>query len=90
VNDPSPVAPGHLVNGAFVTAQPLQVKASDAANPSTAFAAVETPATLLTWSGPVGSDAVLVAFKQRIAVTDPLRSGIYAKTLIFTLSTTSP
>ena len=45
--------------------------------------------TLLTWPGPVASDSVLVTFKQPIARTDPLRSGTYAKTLQFTLSTTA-
>jgi plastocyanin len=90
VGDPSPVATGHLVNGSYELAQPLQVKATDAATPATAFAHVETPLTLLTWPGPVGSDSVLVTFKQSIAVTDPLRSGTYAKTLMFTLSTTNP
>jgi plastocyanin len=90
VNDPGPLAPGHLVNGTYVMTQPLQVKASNAANPATTFAAVESPITLLTWPGPVANDAVVVSFKQPIAVTDPLRSGIYAKTLLFTLSTTSP
>src|SRR4051794_15441225 len=34
VNDPSPVATGHLVNGTYVMAQPLQVKATNAANPA--------------------------------------------------------
>ncbi|WP_028065918.1 cupredoxin domain-containing protein [Solirubrobacter soli] len=90
VNDPSPVATGHLVNGTYVMAQPLQVKATDATHPATAFAPVETPVTLLTWPGPIASDSVTVGFKQSIAVTDPLRSGTYAKTLMFTLSTTSP
>jgi plastocyanin len=90
VHDPSPVATGHLVNGTYVMAQPLQVKASDAAHPATTFAPVESPVTLLTWPGPIASDSVLVTFKQSIAVTDPLRSGTYAKTLMFTLSTTSP
>jgi hypothetical protein len=90
VNDPSPIAPGHLVNGTHAMAQALQVKATNAANPATSFAPVETPATLLSWPGPVANDSVLVSFKQPIAVTDPLRSGTYAKTLMFTLTTTSP
>lgn len=90
VHDPSPVATGHLVNGTYVMARPLQVKATDVTHPATAFAPVETPVTLLAWPGPVASDSVLVSFKQSIAVTDPLRSGTYAKTLMFTLGTTSP
>ena len=90
VNDPSPTATGHLVNGTYAMAQPLQVKATNTANPATAFASLETPVTLLTWPGPVAGDSVLVSFKQPIARTDPLRSGTYAKTLQFTLSTGNP
>jgi plastocyanin len=90
VNDSAALAPGHLVNGTYVMSQPLQVKARNSANPATTFAAVESPITLLTWPGPVANDAVVVSFKQPIAVTDPLRSGTYAKTLLLTLSTTSP
>jgi plastocyanin len=90
VHDLSPMAPGHLVNGTYAMAQPLQVKATNAANPATAFAPVEAPVTLLTWPGPVGSDAMVVSFKQPLAVTDPLRTGSYAKTLTFTLTTTEP
>jgi hypothetical protein len=93
VFDPSTNAPGHLVNGTYVMAQALQVKATNAANPNTAFApvpAAASPLTLLTWGGPVANDAVSVAFKQTIGATDPLRTGAYAKTLTFTLSTTAP
>ena len=32
----------------------------------------------------------IVGFKQSIAATDALRTGSYAKTLTFTLSTTNP
>ena len=41
--------------------------------------------------GPARSrnDVVAVAFKQKIAATDPLRTGSYSATLTFTLSTTS-
>jgi len=45
VYDPSTNAPGLLVNGTYVMAQPLQVKATNTANPNTAFAPV--PAELL-------------------------------------------
>ncbi len=38
VRDPSTQARGHLVNGSSALAQPLQVRATDAANPDTAFA----------------------------------------------------
>jgi hypothetical protein len=38
----------------------------------------------------VSNDAVTVDFKQSIGSGDALRTGTYAKTLTFTLSTTSP
>ncbi|MDA0165957.1 polysaccharide deacetylase family protein [Solirubrobacter ginsenosidimutans] len=43
-----------------------------------------------TYTGPVSNDAVPVTFTQPIAATDALRTGAYAKTLTFTLSTTNP
>ena len=39
---------------------------------------------------PVTSDAFAIGFKQSIGASDPLRTGVYAKTLTFTLSTTNP
>ena len=48
------------------------------------------PATLLTYTGPVSHAPVALDFQQAIGVTDPLRTGTYAKTLTFTLSTTNP
>jgi hypothetical protein len=43
-----------------------------------------------TWTGPASNDVVTIAFKQAIKATDALRTGIYSKTLTFTLSTTTP
>jgi hypothetical protein len=83
VSDPSTNAPGRLVNGAFSLASPVTVKAG-----SGAFA--PAPATLLTYSGPVSNDAVTLAFEQAIGANEPLRTGLYSKTLTFTLSTTNP
>ena len=48
------------------------------------------PSTVKTYSAPVSNDAVAIAFKQSIAANEPLRTGTYAKTLTFTLSTTTP
>ena len=48
------------------------------------------PADLLRYGGPVANDPVTITFKQPIGATDPLRTGTYAKTLTFTLSTTDP
>jgi hypothetical protein len=41
-------------------------------------------------TGPVSNESVAVTFKQRVKGTDALRTGSYAKTLTFTLSTTAP
>jgi cytochrome c len=93
VADPDPTNPGRLSNGAYALAQPIQVKATNAANPGTAFAPVAGPAnpvTLLSWPRSVSSDAVTVAFKQVVGANETLRAGNYGKTLTFTLSTTTP
>ena len=42
------------------------------------------------WSAPVSNDAVAITFRQSIGANDALRTGTYAKTLTFTLSTTQP
>ncbi len=83
VSDPATTAPGHLVNGAFSLPQALQVGANG--GPLS-----PVPASLLTYAGPVSNDQVTIAFKQSIAAADALRTGSYAKTLTFTLSTTAP
>ena len=93
VTDPSATATGRLVNGAFALSQPLQAAATSAAGTGAAFAPLSTtgaPLSLLTYTGPVSNDAVTLAFRQAIAATDALRTGAYAKTLTFTLSTTAP
>jgi LVIVD repeat len=92
VTDKSGNAPGRLVNGdGDALNSPLQARARNAANPSTAFATVSaTPLTLLTYSGPVSNDQVSLEFQQSIGATDVLSAGGYSKTLTFTLSTTQP
>jgi uncharacterized protein YjiK len=86
VVDSSTVAPGHLVNGTFPLPQALQVNANGGA-----YAPVGgTPLGLVTYSGPVSNDAVAIGVKQPIGASDGLRTGAYAKTLTFTLSTTTP
>jgi GH35 family endo-1,4-beta-xylanase len=42
------------------------------------------------WTAPVTNDPVQITFHQHISATQPLRTGTYAKTLTFTLSTTTP
>jgi hypothetical protein len=93
VADASSTATGHLVNGSFALATPVQVAARNSANPNTAFAPLTgsaNPLTLLTYAGPVTGDAVTIALKQPVGVLEPLRTGSYSKTLTFTLSTTTP
>ena len=43
-----------------------------------------------TWLAPTSNESVPVTFKQAVGATDALRTGMYAKTLTFTLSTTAP
>ena len=93
VADPSPTAPGHLVNGAFTLPQALQASATSPTATAAAPGGVGGPAAprpLLTWAGPVSNDPVTVAFRQAIGAGDALRTGTYSKTLTFTLSTTNP
>jgi hypothetical protein len=78
VSDPSTTAPGHLTNGAYSLPSPLLAGGAP------------LPATVKTWSAPVSHDAATVAFRQHIDADDALRTGTYAKTLTFTLSTTNP
>jgi amidase len=85
VADPSATAPGHLVNGTFSLPAALQAAA---AGP---FGTVSgSPLALRSWGGPVTNDGLSLRFKQDIGASDALRTGTYAKTLVFTLSTTTP
>lgn len=43
-----------------------------------------------TWSDPVSNAPATITFKQAIGANEPLRTGVYSKTLTFTLSTTNP
>ena len=86
VTDPG-ANPGHLVNGSFVMPSVLQARAGTTG----AFSPVgASPTTLKTYSAPISNDAVTLAFRQHVSRTDALRTGTYAKTLTFTLSTTAP
>lgn len=72
------VGEGHLSNGAFTLAQPVRVNGTPA------------PGTVKAWTAPTTAERVDLTFEQEIGATEPLRTGVYAKTLTFTLSTTSP
>jgi hypothetical protein len=85
VADPG-AKPGHLVNGAFALPSALRARANGGA-----FGDVSgSPLTLLTYTGPVSNAPVAIDFQQAIGSGDALRTGTYAKTLTFTLSTTNP
>jgi hypothetical protein len=93
IADPSSNATGRLVNGSFSLPQPLQAKAASSGGTGGAFAPIggsASPTSLLSYGGPVSNDAVTVSFQQAIGANDALRTGNYAKTLTFTLSTTTP
>ena len=85
VSDVDANAPGRLVNGAFALASPLQARDDGVFGDVGA-----NPLVLHTWSGPIANDARTLQFKQHIGATDPLRTGAYSKTLVFTLSSTQP
>jgi hypothetical protein len=81
------------VNDVFSLPQPLQARARNAANTSTAYnnvGSAATPLNLLAYDGPISNDPVSLEFQQAIGANDALRTGIYSKTLVFTLSTTNP
>jgi hypothetical protein len=88
VQDPSPDATGHLVNGAFSLLSPLLARS--AANPFGPVGSSASPLVLQTFAAPAANEPVAVTFKQPISATEPLRTGSYAKTVLFTLSTTTP
>ena len=84
---------GRLRNGPAALTNPLQVRATNSANPNTAFAPLrgtENPVTLLSYDTWFANDAVTIGFRQAITATEPLTAGGYSKTIVFTLSTSTP
>ena len=61
-----------------------------AGTPARSRRSAAPPATLKTYSAPISNDAVTLGFRQHVDANDALRTGTYAKTLTFTLSTTTP
>jgi hypothetical protein len=53
-------------------------------------AALQVSLSKSSWNAPVSNDPVAVAFSQHIGADDALRTGTYATTVTFTLSTTNP
>jgi PKD repeat protein len=93
VRDASSNHTGHLVNGTSFLAQPLQVNATDQANPSSAFKPLSESGarvSLLAFPTPVSGHPLTIGFKQSIAATEQLKVGGYGKTVVFTLSATTP
>ena len=93
VRDPSANHTGHLVNGSSFLAQPLQVNATDAANPGSAFKPLSESGarvSLLAFPAPVSAHQLTIGFKQSIAANEPLVTGGYGKVVVFTLSPTTP
>jgi hypothetical protein len=52
--------------------------------------AVSVSISPASWSAPVSHAPVAIGFTQHVGATDALRTGSYAATLTFTLSTTTP
>jgi hypothetical protein len=82
-----------LTNGAYQLASQVRVKATNAANPDTAFAPLtgaNNPLTLLAYDRWISNDWAMISIKQSVAAGEALRAGNYGITIRFTLSTTEP
>jgi hypothetical protein len=93
VRDPSSDHTGHLVNGPHALRQPVQVRATDAANPNTAYAPLPENGSrlrLLSFPTPFSGRPLTIGFKQTITADEPLATGGYGKVVVFTLSATTP
>jgi PKD repeat protein/plastocyanin len=88
VRDPSTNATGRLVNGSQALDDPLQFKVGN--SPFAPLSATGAPLGLTSFAQPVSKQSVPVDIKQHIDETDPLLTGSYSKTVVFTLSSTTP
>lgn len=87
--------PGHLrhASGASLpSALEARGTSTDPAATGSPFAPIgAAPLTLVSYGAPVLTpDPVTVTLRQHVDATDPLRTGGYARTLLLTLSTTTP
>ena len=91
VSDPSTVAPGHLVNGAFALPTALQAKAASAAGTAaiTRRWAARRCRSSCSATRPGEQRRGVDRLKQSVGAAGR-RTGTYSKTLTFTLSTTAP
>ena len=93
VADPSATATGHLVNGAFSlpgAAAGQRRRSARRRATRTRRSAPPLASLLLVGRPRRPTTTVTIGFKQPIKANDALRTGSYAKTLTFTLSTTNP
>ncbi|RKQ88285.1 sugar phosphate isomerase/epimerase [Solirubrobacter pauli] len=94
VVDRGTASAGHLVNGTAALQAPLKIRANNAGSTTNAFTALpETSGTalpLLTYADPVLRSRADLGFQQTISQNETLLRGSYAKTLTFTLSSTTP
>ena len=77
----------------LTTAGDATLSASDVTLANGAFklsAPVQGTGTIKTWDAPVSNAIVPITFRQAIGASEPLRTGSYAATTTFTLSTTAP
>jgi hypothetical protein len=93
--DASATDTGHLVQGTYDLPDLLEVQAAAEERGSTT--GVQTlatslghPQTLLNFAEPFADNLLTVKFTQKIGKKDPLHTGVYAKTITLTLSTTTP
>jgi hypothetical protein len=82
---------GRLSNGSFALANPIQLRATNAANPNTGYQPLSgNPLNLLSWNTWVSNDAVTIWLQQAIGANEALLAGSYGKLITFTLSTSTP
>jgi hypothetical protein len=93
VYDPSSSFTGRLVNGSSALSSRLEVHGGGSGATVLAGGPVgsaSAPTPVVSYSAPQSNRALPLLFRQSIGATQALRAGTYGKTLVFTLSTTTP
>ncbi len=96
IEDPSTGGvPGHLQHaGGTSLAQPLLASATTTAPGATGAPPTPVgaaPTVLATYTAPLAlPDPVVISLRQQVGETEPLRTGTYDKTLVLTLTSTTP
>jgi hypothetical protein len=86
--DPVNGTNGRLMNGTSIIPRDMDVM-----NAAGAFSAIGNPSspdTIATFAAPVASQSTTITMRQNINSSDVLVAGEYAKTLTFSLSTSTP